>query len=158
MDNVRMEYINQLLNNDILITAIICWLVAQVAKTIINAYLTQSLDLSRLLGDGGMPSAHTATVTGMALMTGLQLGFDSPLFAVAAVLDVVVMHDATGVRYETQQQTNAIEQIVSYFNELTEENISLEVKLKKFVGHSKMQVFVGFCVGILVTLVIYFCF
>ena len=151
-----MEYIFQLINNRILITAFACWLCAQVIKTAINAWLTQSLDLSRMLGDGGMPSSHSATVTGLALMTGLECGFDTAEFAIALILAVVVMHDATGVRYETQKQANAIEQIVSYVNELFEENLSLEVKLKKFVGHSKLQVFIGSLVGIIITLFIYF--
>lgn len=151
-----MEYVIQVINNEILVNAVLCWFVAQVIKTIVNAALTQELDWRRLVGDGGMPSAHTATVIGLALMTGLKEGFDTPLFAVSAVLAAVVMHDATGVRYETQKQATAIEQIVSYFNELAEENISLDVKLKKFVGHSKMQVLAGALVGAAVTLIVYF--
>lgn len=156
MDNVPMEYLIQLINNRILIASILCWLAAQIIKTIINAVLTKDFDLRRMIGDGGMPSAHSATVTGLALMTGLECGFDTPVFAVAVILASVVMHDATGVRYETQKQATAIEQIVSWFNEMLEENISLEVKLKKFVGHSKLQVLVGALVGVIVTLLLYF--
>ena len=153
-----MEYVIQILDNRILVTAAICWFVAQVIKTLVNWALTDEFDWRRMIGDGGMPSSHSATVTGLALMTGLETGFNTPAFAIATILAAVVMHDATGVRYETQKQATAIEQIVSYFNELMEENISLEVKLKKFVGHSKMQVFAGAAVGAIVTCIIYFGF
>lgn len=155
MDNDPMDIIMEILDNRILITALICWLCAQVIKVIVNAALTNTLDWRRLIGDGGMPSAHSATVTGLAVMTGLEAGFDSPAFAISVVLAIVVMHDATGVRYETQKQASAIEELVSYFNELLEENISLDVKLKKFVGHSKMQVFVGGIVGLVASILVY---
>ena len=151
-----MEFLLQLTDNIILITSLLSWFTAQVIKTVINAVIMQDFDLRRMIGDGGMPSAHSATVTGLALMTGLECGFDTPVFAVAVILAAVVMHDASGVRYETQKQATAIEQIVSYFNELLEENISLDVKLKKFVGHSKLQVVAGAIVGIAVSLLVYF--
>lgn len=43
-----------------------------------------------MLGSGGMPSSHSATVTALAVAIGLQEGTGAPTFAVALVLACVV--------------------------------------------------------------------
>lgn len=47
-----------------------------------------------------MPSGHSATVTALAVSAGMEYGFSSGVFAIAAVLAVIVMHDAMSVRLE----------------------------------------------------------
>ena len=84
-----MDFLS-ILTNHLLINALCSWATAQVLKTIINAIVNRSLDLSRLVGDGGMPSAHSATVTALATTAALEYGFDSGIFAVAAVFAIVV--------------------------------------------------------------------
>lgn len=96
-----MDYISQILSNKIILAGIVSWTSAQCLKLLIFWIVNKKLDFERLLGDGGMPSSHSATVTSVALMTGLVSGFDSPVFGVAFILAVVVMHDASGVRLET---------------------------------------------------------
>ena len=66
-----MDGLQELLQNDILWAGILSWFTAQVVKTILYAVLNKTLDFTRLVGDGGMPSAHSATVTAVAAMTGL---------------------------------------------------------------------------------------
>jgi hypothetical protein len=51
-----------------------------------------------LVETGGMPSSHSALLTGTAAGLGWQLGFDDPLFALAAIMGFVVLYDASGVR------------------------------------------------------------
>ncbi len=146
-------------HNEVLITAVIAWCVAQVTKTIIHAIINHGIDFRRLIGDGGMPSAHSATMTAAALTTGLKCGFDSPVFAVMFLLAAVVMHDAHGVRLETGKQAKIINEMMDtleMFNKLDDGSLTPEQKLKEFVGHTPVQVFGGFCVGILVALLRFF--
>ncbi len=147
-----MSIIEEILGNKILITGIIGWAVAQGLKTLIFALINRKVDLKRLTGDGGMPSSHSATVTSVAVMTGLQCGFGSAYFAIAAILAFVVMHDAMGVRLETGKQAQVINEMFEFLDRLSEESISMDVKLKELVGHTPMQVVAGCVLGIVVAL------
>ncbi len=144
------------LSNKVVIVAIISWLVAQVLKTITHAIVYKKLDFKRLLGDGGMPSCHSAVVTSTALSIGMTEGFNTSIFGLALVFAIVVMHDASGVRLETGKQALVIKNISQIIEELSNTHIDDE-KLKEFVGHTHLQVFMGALTGIVVTL-IYFLF
>ena len=151
-----MDYISELLNNKIIIAGLVSWTTAQCLKLLIYWIVNKKLDFERLIGDGGMPSSHSATVTSVALMTGMISGFDSAVFGIAFILAIVVMHDASGVRLETGKQAKVINELVEVFKDLGKNSLSPEDKLKEFVGHTHIQVAAGFCLGIIVTL-IYFC-
>ncbi len=141
------------ISNKIVVTAFIAWLSAQVLKTITHAIVYKKLDFKRLLGDGGMPSCHSAVVSSVALSTGLQEGFDSAVFAVAVVVAIVVMHDASGVRLETGKQAKIIKDMSQFIESLN--NIKFDDEsLKEFVGHTHLQVFMGAILGIIVALII----
>ena len=144
------------LSNKVVIVAIISWLVAQVLKTITHAIVYKKLDFKRLLCDGGMPSCHSAVVTSTALSIGMIEGFNTSIFALALVFAIVVMHDASGVRLETGKQALVIKNISQIIEELSNTHIDDE-KLKEFVGHTHLQVFMGAITGIVVTL-LYFLF
>ena len=63
-----MQFIKELFSvNEILTVSIMGWFVAQVLKTIINFILLGKFQLERMWGDGGMPSAHSATVCAMVI-------------------------------------------------------------------------------------------
>ena len=141
--------------NDVLIVAIASWLIAQVVKVIVNAAMTKQFDIERLFGDGGMPSAHSATVTSAALMVGIHEGFGSPVFGLALIFAIVVMHDATGVRQEAGKHARHIIEISEILNEyldyLVENDYKIKVeKLKTLVGHTHLQVLFGALTGIIV--------
>lgn len=141
-----MNFLNELVSNKILICAAIAWATAQILKTIIHAIVNKSLDPRRLFGDGGMPSAHSATVTSVAVSCGYVAGFDSPVFAVALIFAFIVMHDAMGVRLETGKQAKVLNDLMElFYTEGTPEQ-----KLKEFVGHTPLQVISGFVLGIIV--------
>ena len=84
--------------NPCLMPAAVGWATAQIIKVLLNLMLLRRLDVTRFVGAGGMPSAHSAFVTALAASMGLNYGFDSAYFAIAAALAVVVMYDAAGVR------------------------------------------------------------
>lgn len=142
-----MNWIQDLITNPLLIGAISAWCVAQVSKVIIYAIVNKKFDISRLFGDGGMPSAHSATVTSLATMSALYYGTGSAEFAICAIFAIIVCRDAMGVRLETGKQAAIIKEIVQAFEELTKEDLP-EIKLKEFVGHTPIQVLVGILVGL----------
>ncbi len=145
-----MDYIIELITNPYLLTGLGGWFWAQILKTIIHAVINKRIVWERLVGDGGMPSGHSATVTSLALFTGLQDGFGTHAFAVAGILAVIVCHDAMGVRRETGKQAVIINELVKAFEKLTQEDGNLpEERLKEFVGHTPVQVVAGIAIGIL---------
>ena len=145
----------EIFTNQYLLVPVFAWLIAQVVKTIINLIVNKEFDPSRLFGDGGMPSGHSATVTALACVCGFSSGFNSVEFAIAGVLAVIVMHDATGVRRETGKQAKAIFAIVNVINEyVTEKDRDLKAgKLKVMVGHTPLQVVCGAILGFAVALI-----
>lgn len=153
-----MKVLQELLQNDILIAGMISWFAAQILKTILYAVINREINLTRLTGDGGMPSAHSSTVTAAAVTTGLTCGFDSPLFAVACIIAIIVMHDAMGVRFETGKQAKILNEMVALFEALGQPKLSMEKKLKEFVGHTPLQVLAGMLLGAAVALIYYFVF
>ncbi len=150
-----MTWLSDMISNPFLLTAVSSWLIAQVLKTVINAVVQKKFSLERLLGDGGMPSGHSATVTSLAVMSALTYGTGSFQFAVTTVLAIVVCHDAMGVRQETGKQAVMINEIVRSFRILSEENLQ-EVKLKEFVGHTPVQVIAGVLLGVINAFVMFY--
>lgn len=139
--------------NPILLVGAVAWLASQLSKAIIHLIITKRFQWDRLFGDGGMPSSHSATVTAVAVMTGLRCGWDSPIFAIAAILAVIVMHDAMGVRQETGKQAKVINSMVEIINSFGRGELTPEETLKEFVGHTRRQVVVGAVLGGVIALV-----
>lgn len=142
-----MDWFFALMTNKFLITSTSSWLIAQVIKTVLHAIVNRKLDMTRLFGDGGMPSGHSATVTSLATMSALVYGPGSFQFAVCGILAIIVCHDATGVRRETGKQAVLINELIKAFEVLSSKTLP-EVKLKEFVGHTPIQVLAGIIVGI----------
>lgn len=139
--------------NRILLIVFIAWFITQTIKLIVFRVINKKFVLERFFGDGGMPSSHSAVVASLATAIGLQSGWDSPLFAVATVLAVIVMHDATGVRQETGKQAKVINDLVKLVQAKDRGEMTPAETLKEFVGHTGPQVFVGMLCGILVALI-----
>ena len=150
-----MDWLIDLLTNQFLLVSLSSWFVAQVLKTILYALETKKLDITRLFGDGGMPSGHSATVTSLAVFSGLNFGFGSFQFAATAILAIVVCHDAMGVRLETGKQAVKINEILEVFELIHPDKIS-EANLKEFVGHTPVQVLAGILLGIVNAIVMFF--
>ena len=150
-----MQFIREVLSlNQILTVSLLSWFVAQVLKTIINFILLGKFQLERMWGDGGMPSAHSATVCAMVIATARIEGINSAIFAVAAVVAIITMHDAMGVRRETGEQAKVLNKMIEQWIEVTEKNNPFlqNMHLKEMVGHTPLQVLAGFVVGCMVGL------
>ena len=147
-----LDIVTQIFTNPVLIVPASAWIIAQIIKAIVNAVVNKKFSWSRLFGDGGMPSGHSATVSALAVMCGIQSGFDSPIFGLASIFAIVVMHDALGVRRETGKQAISIIKIAGLLNDfLSEHNEEIKTdKLKVLVGHTPLQVLLGSALGIVV--------
>jgi len=148
-DNV-VQPIEAILQNRVLITALIAWATAQLLKTVIYLIINRKLVWERLIGDGGMPSSHSATVSSVAMAIGRLHGWSSGIFALAAVMAIIVMHDAMGVRRETGKQAKAINEIIEHILAGEEVDLTPEETLKEFVGHTPLQVAAGCVLGLVI--------
>ncbi len=129
------------------------WFLAQLIKLPLSR---KRPTLKDFFSSGGMPSSHTAAVTSLTVNIGMLYGFDSPLFAIAAVFSVVVMYDAAGVRRETGRQGKALNEIIQQV--LIEGEPITDDIMKELVGHTPLEVAVGCVFGILVGIVFFYLF
>lgn len=148
-----MEYISALFHNRMLIAAVLGWAIAQVVKTIIDLALNKKINFERLVGSGGMPSCHSSTVCALCVAAGYDYGLDSAAFAVSAILAIIVMYDARGVRRETGNQAEILNQIMEFFRLPENGEFKLEFdqeQLKVLIGHTPLQVLCGAILGMIV--------
>ena len=145
-----MRYLKDFFGNYVLISAILGWCIAQVLKIFSGTLSTRKFHIKYMFTNGGMPSSHSATVLALTTSLAIQEGFASPSFAIAAVLSVIVMNDAFGVRLETGKQATIINRIVKELFSGNPDEVN--TGLKELVGHTPFQVLVGAVVGIAVAL------
>ena len=148
-----MDFLSELAQNKILISAATGWIIAQVLKTIIHTWFTKNFVAERLVGGGGMPSSHSATVCALCTATAMQYGPNSFEFAMAAIFALVVMYDAIGVRQESGKQAKVINDMVELFAHMGKD-VDIEKQLKEFIGHTPLQVLCGALLGIATAFVI----
>ncbi len=130
--------------NKVLLITILTWVFAQTLKVINGIVQEKRFNFRWFIGTGGMPSSHAAGVVALAVVCGLELGFDSVVFGLAAVFAMVTMFDAQSVRRETGQQAEILNKILDdiYWKGKIEEG-----RLKELIGHTPFQVFVGAILG-----------
>ncbi len=142
----------QLFSNRVLIAAVIAWLLAGFAKIPIEYLETRKWNWGLLFSSGGMPSQHSALVTSNMLAVGLYSGFNTPMFAVAFTLMMVVLYDAAGVRRQAGLHAEKINLIISEF--FSGHPIS-EDQLKEVLGHTPREVIAGSGLGLVCTALIW---
>ena len=71
----------EILDNSVLTWGLIACGLAQVSKLIFQLIQHGEWRPAVLFETGGMPSSHSALVTGTASGIGMELGFDDPTFA-----------------------------------------------------------------------------
>lgn len=137
-----MDEFLKLFENYILWTALLSWAVAQVLKVLVYIVKNRRFSFERVVGAGGMPSSHSATVCGLTAAVGRVCGLNSPLFAIAFILACVVMYDATGVRRAAGEQARVLNQL------LEGQQTDPQKALKEFLGHTPLEVVSGAVLGI----------
>ena len=113
-----------ILDNAVLAWGLAACGLAQFSKLLFELIFKQRWRPSVLIETGGMPSSHSALVTGTAAGVGLQLGFNDPVFALASTIAFVVMYDASGIRRSAGLTAAKVNQISkNNSNEYTREVI-----------------------------------
>jgi len=144
------EIFLQIIKNKIFVTTLAAWLIAQTIKVTIGVIRQRRFDFRWFVGTGGMPSSHAAGATCLATSIGFEYGFNSVSFALAASFAIVVMFDAQGVRHATGKQARILNKILEdiYWQGKIQEN-----RLRELVGHTPVEVIVGFLLGIIIAVV-----
>lgn len=135
--------------NKIFLAAILAWLIAQVLKIVLYTAKYRRINFKLLLGSGGMPSSHSATVMALCIAVGRIEGWDTSLFIVTLIFAIIIMTDAVGVRRAVGQQARILNIMV---DELYEKGTISERRLKELLGHTPVEVFVGAGLGIIIAL------
>ncbi len=142
----------QLLQNKVLGATLAAWVVAQTLKVLLAVRSKRRFDVKWFLGTGGMPSAHSAGVSALAVSVGLQLGFHTPGFAVALMFALVTMFDAQGVRRAVGRQAIAWNKMI---DELYVKGQVSQERLMELLGHTPIEVFAGAALGSGIALLFY---
>ena len=147
---MELNAANYHLGNLILILAALSWAVAQGLKVVILLLSKKRLDWRRIWGSGEMLRSHSAFVCACSASTGMLYGFSSPLFAIAAVIAIVVMYDAANVRKAAGEQAKILNYMMDHWSEMKPELFGKE--LKELLGHTPMQVIMGALLGVAIGL------
>ena len=134
--------------NNIIIASVCAWALAQSVKVLIGLIRKRQIDLRYFVSTGGMPSAHSATVSALATAVAMVEGIDSVAFGISVILAVIVMYDAAGVRQSVSRQSIILNRIIA---ELRDRRpiAELEHDLRVYIGHTPFQVIVGSAMGII---------
>lgn len=150
-----------LLSNPLINVSVVSWAAAQAIKTMVDTIKHKQFDRHRLAGAGGMPSSHSAVTCSVLLTSYYMYGFNSPIFALSFVLALIVMYDATGVRWAAGLHAKAINHIVEFLeqddcpegkNALRE----LIPKLNESLGHRLREAICGALLGFAIAMLGHF--
>ncbi|HIV47411.1 MAG TPA: divergent PAP2 family protein [Candidatus Acutalibacter stercorigallinarum] len=144
--------ISFLWSNDLINVSVIAWVSAQLIKAVVDTVKHKQFDRHRLAGAGGMPSSHSAVTCAVLLTSYYLYGFNSSTFALAFVVALIVMYDATGVRWAAGLHARAINQLVEYLNNSEDQEnknalAELIPRLNESLGHRVIEVICGALLG-----------
>ncbi|MBO5415409.1 MAG: divergent PAP2 family protein [Clostridia bacterium] len=150
-----MTVVKSLFGNYFIIAPAVAWITAQIIKVFTGMFKERKFNLLTLLfSNGGMPSSHSSAVCALATASVIRFGVASFECALCGLLAIIVMMDASGVRYETGEQAKIINRITKeLFSGKTEE---INTGLKELVGHTHFQVFMGALLGVAVAILLSF--
>jgi acid phosphatase family membrane protein YuiD len=140
-----MEVFMQSHYNPILASVIVGWFIAQLLKTLITFITTKKIKPHRMIGAGGIPSAHSAAVCALSVGIGRTRGVASPEFALAVTLAAVVLYDAMGIRRAAGEQAKVLNDM------LRRDEACTCPPLNENLGHRPVEVFCGILIGVLIS-------
>ena len=150
-----LEQIKAFFGNYLLMSAIVSWFGAQLCKVFTGMFKERKFDIITLFfSTGGMPSSHAAVVCGLATASIISHGWDSSFTAITLVIALIVMVDASGVRYETGKQAQILNKMIKELFSHEKHPEEFNTTLKELVGHTPVQVFVGAIFGIICSVIL----
>ena len=138
--------------NPPLVLAVVAMVTVQGYKFIFGWILYGRPDFRRLVGTGGMPSAHSASVTALTVAFGLDAGWSNPFFGAVAFFSLVIMYDATGIRRAAGKQAQILNRML---DELKDYHKLEPIRLKELLGHTPLEVLFGAAYGAFIAVVLY---
>lgn len=135
------------MHNPYILIPAVAWLVAQIAKFSLLAFRGR-LDYKLFYASGGMPSAHAAVVSALAVTTLLLNGSSSAIFGLALVVAAIVIYDSLGVRRATGEQGQAINQLLDVLEAGKAVPLLSQSRLRTVMGHTPAEVAVGTTIGV----------
>ena len=144
--NNFMEFIQ----NKYIYIPFLLWFGIQLFKLLYDLVTTKKFNFKRIMGAGGMPSSHSAVVTGLATLIGKYEGLDTSIFALSVIVAFIVMYDACGVRRAAGKQAELLNKLIETPG-LT--GVQVSERLVEVLGHTPTQVFVGALIGVVVGLI-----
>lgn len=135
--------------NIYIIKPLIAWAIAQTLKTIIYSVTNKELDLERMIGSGGMPSAHSAVVSCLTTSIYLDSGYNSQVFAISLIFSLIIIYDATNVRMSVGRQAQILNKML---HEYQMSHVFDGIKLKELIGHTPFEVIIGVILGVIIGL------
>ena len=163
-----MEIIGLIFSNYYIDVGVLSWFSAQVIKTLLFYVKNGVFQAERMVGAGGMPSAHSAFVCSITIAMAKKLGFSSPEFAISLAFASVVMYDAMVVRRAAGEQAKVINRLMVDFSdpqslfallkgereELPDADSEEQKELNEFLGHTPLEVLGGALLGILIAMLV----
>lgn len=146
MSNTLMS----LVTNKYIYVPFLLWFCVQTFKVVCDLVKQRKFNFKRIMGAGGMPSSHTATVMSLATLIGKYEGVDTAIFALSLIFSFIVMYDAAGIRRAAGKQAKLLNKIVETPGL---SSVQVQEKLVEVLGHTPIQVIVGAILGIAVGII-----
>lgn len=116
--------IKQVLYREIFLVPVICGLLIQIIKLMLQCVTERRFTLDALTQTDGMPNLHSAVFSSLSMTVGIKYGFSSILFSVVAAFSVIIIHDTMRLKGEKVKQTDVLNRIISSnesYQDITEE-------------------------------------
>ena len=139
-----------ILQNHVLWSGLIAWILAQAIKPPIDYLHSRHWNWALAFTTGGMPSSHSALITGTAMAIGLHQSFGDPLFGLAVAVSMIIVYDAAGIRRQAGMQAQKINAIM---NELLKGHLISQDQLREVLGHTPLEAAGGVLLGIVTAVV-----
>lgn len=142
-----MNIIIEVLQNKYIYVPFLVWFAIQAFKVIYELIKNKEFNIKRIVGAGGMISAHSATMATLTTLIGKYQGVDTPIFALATIASFIVMYDACSVRRAAGKHAELLNKIMDR-TEMS--SIKEDKKLVENLGHTPLQVVLGAITGFIV--------
>lgn len=135
-----------------LVTALTAVGAAQLLKMPLHYANTGKWDVRKIVGSGGMPSAHSSGVSALAAYTAAKYGVKTPEFAISAMLGIIVMYDAMNIRRHAGEIAMQVNDLDEDVERLAGEHPGFyhtrrRERLKESLGHLPREVAAGSLLG-----------
>lgn len=130
------------------------WILGQLIKMPVEYLRHKRWDWTLLLSAGGMPSSHSSLMTAATTSIGLNVGWGSPIFALAVAVTSIIVYDATGVRRQAGFHAERINQIARELLKLKKLEENDASYLREIIGHTPGEAAAGVLFGALIALAV----